>query len=71
MSIEDWLPDGDPEFDVDEAREVRCKFCGTRGLFWELRTGSRYVLVDEDGAAHSPFCKGRTAEANEFKKLED
>lgn len=70
MSVEDWMTDWYPEDDVDETREVRCKFCGTRGLFWELRTGSRYVLVDEDGAAHSPFCKGRTAKANEFSVLD-
>jgi hypothetical protein len=65
MSLMDRLPD-----EFDEAAEQQCSRCGERGLYLEVRAGNRYILVDADGAAHSPFCKGRTAEANEFSVLD-
>jgi hypothetical protein len=70
MSIEDYFdPYGDPD-DRDDPEEQRCKYCGTRGLYFEGRDW-RWILVDEDGNAHAPHCKGRTAKRSEFPALED
>lgn len=55
----------------DEEREVRCKHCGERGLFWEQRGVDRFILVDEDGRAHAPHCKGKVAQDNEFTNLDE
>ena len=59
----------EPEF-ASEAREVRCNRCGERGLYWEERGRERFVLVDEEGKAHAPHCKGNVARASEFKDLD-
>jgi hypothetical protein len=69
--IADWInQDFDPNL-VDEEREVRCKLCNQRGLYWEERGRGRFVLVDEEGKAHAPHCEGRSAKPAEFPLLED
>lgn len=50
----------------DQQSEQRCKFCGERGLYWEERGRERFVLVDENGDAHAPHCKGKVADLSEF-----
>lgn len=43
-------------YDGDEEREVRCKFCRKRDLFWQEGRGEhnrkKWVLVDEYGDIH-------------------
>lgn len=64
----DWINQGDPD-EFHEEREVRCKHCGERGLYWEERGRERFILVDEDGNAHAPHCKAKVASPSEFPDL--
>lgn len=46
----------DYDFDeyYDEAREVTCKYCGCKGLYWEEKN-NRFILVNNVDEPHQ--CK--------------
>lgn len=69
--IADWINERCDDHDFDEDREQRCRYCGERGLYFEERGWKRWILVDEDGDAHMPHCKGRMAKPSEFPEIPD
>ena len=48
MAMEDYF---DPYGEDEQPTEVRCKFCGEAGLYWE-ENATGWFLVDEDGEEH-------------------
>jgi len=75
MSAEDWLwgpYQGDYLFEDDSDREVTCKFCGERRLYWlaclDVERGIRWRLVNAKGEPHR--CAAPPASPDEFETME-
>jgi hypothetical protein len=63
--------DMDDALEFPEEREVRCRYCEERDLYWSEDIDGKFVLVNEEGEKHKCSAFNPPVDISELEEFDD